>query len=163
MSASRPTEPDHDAEQPASTPRQALSMRTYYTVLDQRIAAAQAEGAFDNLPGAGKPFQFGDDALVPEDERVGYRLLKSNGFAPGWIELQKTIHADRAMLESWLKHANNRWPRLNARERQRLQEEHKKKVTELNRLIFNYTLTAPKAASQQMQLRVEEELARLGS
>lgn len=163
MSASRPNEPDHDAEQPASKPRQPLTQRVYHTIIDQRIAAAQADGVFDNLPGAGKPFQFDDDSLVPDEERVGYRILKSNGFAPPWIELQKSIHAERSMLESWLKHANTRWPRINARERQRLQDEHRKRITELNRLIFNYTLTAPKAASQFTPLRVEEELARLGS
>ncbi len=163
MSASRPTEPDHDAEQPASKPRQPLNQRTFHTIVDQRISAAQADGLFDNLPGAGKPFDFTDDALVPEDDRMGYRILKSNGFAPGWIELQKSIRAEQAMLESWLKHANTRWPKVNARERERMREEHKRRVTELNRLILNYSLTAPGAASQIPLIRVQEELARLGT
>lgn len=162
MSASRPNEPDHEAEQPASTPRLTLTQRTYHTIVDKRIADAQADGAFDNLPGAGKPFEFDDDSMVPEDERVGYRVLKNSGFAPAWIELQKSIYAEKSMLDSWLKHAITRWPRVNARERERMRTEHKRRVGEINRLILNYTLIAPRAASQFSLLHEAQELARLG-
>ena len=163
MSASRPDDHDHDAEQPAPQTRQPLNQTTYHTIIDQRIAAAQAEGVFDNLPGAGKPFQFEDDSMVPDEERVGYRILKNAGFAPGWIELQKTIRAEQSKLESWRAHANNRWPRLGARERERLHEEHHKRIQELNRLILHYNLTAPGAVAHMSLLRLPEESARLGS
>ncbi|HZG66894.1 MAG TPA: DUF1992 domain-containing protein [Herpetosiphonaceae bacterium] len=165
MSASRPNEPDHDAEHPAPAPmpRQPLNQRTYHSLVDQRIAAAHADGAFDNLPGAGRPLQFEDDSLVPEEERVGYRLLKNAGFAPPWIEMQKTIRAEQSKLESWRKHVNSRWSRLGAREQQRLQDEHQERIQELNRLILHYNLIVPPAAGQMSMLRLTEELAYLGT
>jgi hypothetical protein len=163
MSESRPTEPDHEAEQPAPTPRRPLTQQSYYTVLDQRIAAAQADGMFDNLPGAGKPFQFDDDTLVPEEDRAGYRILKNAGFAPAWIELQKDIRAEQSKLASWREHASRRWARCGAGERQRLRDEHEKRIRELNRLILHYNLIVPPAAGQLPLLRLDEELARLGA
>ena len=161
MSAPRPT--DHDAEQTAPTPRQPLTQKTYYTVLDQRIAAAQADGAFDNLRGAGKPLQFDDDAFVPEEDRVGYRILKNAGFAPAWIEMQKSLRADQSKLESWREHMNNRWSRMNPREQQQARDEHERRIRELNRLILHYNLIVPPAAGQLSMLRLAEEQARLGT
>ena len=39
-------------------------------------------GAFDDLPGAGKPLDLDDDRLVPEDVRIAYRILRNAGFVP---------------------------------------------------------------------------------
>ena len=163
MSASKPPQPDHDAGQPAPRPRQPLTQRTYHTVIDRHIAAGQAEGLFDNLPGAGKPLQLDVDTLVPEEVRVGYRMLKNAGFAPPWIELQKNIRAKHAKLETWLKRANGRWGHSNAAEQSRLRNEHREHIAELNRLILHYNLVVPPAAGQLPALRLEDELARLGA
>ncbi len=162
MSASRPTDPEHDADEAAPQQRQPLTQRTYYTVLDQRIAAAQADGMFDNLPGAGKPQRFEDDSMVPEEDRVGYRILKNAGYAPPWIELQKTIREEQAKLEAWLAQANRRWSRITTREQERLCDEWQEQIVKLNRLIIHYNLAAPKAAGQLPTLRLSEELSRLG-
>ena len=51
-------------------------------LVEQRIARAIAQGAFDNLPGAGKPLILDDDRLIPEDLRVAWRILKNSGFVP---------------------------------------------------------------------------------
>jgi hypothetical protein len=67
------------------------------SVVEQRIAQAIAEGAFDNLPGAGKALDLDDDRMVPEDLRVGYRILKNAGFIPPEVEQRREI-ADLAML-----------------------------------------------------------------
>jgi len=67
------------------------------SVVEQRIAQAIAEGAFDNLPGAGKPLDLDDDRMVPEDLRVGYRILKNAGFIPPEVEQRREI-ADLAVL-----------------------------------------------------------------
>jgi len=56
------------------------------TILDslaeQKIAAAIDAGQFDRLPGAGKPLDLDDDALVPADLRVAWRILKNAGVLP---------------------------------------------------------------------------------
>jgi len=58
-------------------------------VIEEKIRAAIRDGAFDNLPGAGKPLDFDDDRLVPEDLRMAYRILKNAGFVPPELEARK--------------------------------------------------------------------------
>jgi hypothetical protein len=49
---------------------------------ERKIAEAVARGEFSGLPGEGRPLDLEDDALVPEDERMGNRILKNAGLAP---------------------------------------------------------------------------------
>ena len=58
-------------------------------IIEAKIAEAQRAGAFDDLPGAGKPLALDDDRLVPEDLRMAYRILKNAGFVPPEIEERK--------------------------------------------------------------------------
>lgn len=51
-------------------------------LVEQRIAQAAAEGAFENLPGQGKPLDLDDAPLVPEELRVAHRILKNAGYLP---------------------------------------------------------------------------------
>ena len=51
-------------------------------LVERRIEAAIARGELDGLPGAGRPLVLDDDALVPEELRVAYRLLKNAGGVP---------------------------------------------------------------------------------
>jgi hypothetical protein len=64
-------------------------------LLDQlaeaRIEEAIEAGAFDALPGAGRPLDLDDDRLVPEELRAAYRVLKRAGFVPPEIEARKEI------------------------------------------------------------------------
>ena len=60
-------------------------------LVEQRIQAAQRDGAFEDLQGAGKPIEFEDDSGVPEDLRLAYKMLKNADFAPPEIELKKQI------------------------------------------------------------------------
>ena len=48
-------------------------------IAEERILRAQEEGAFDGLPGAGKPIAFGVAANIPPDLRMAYTLLKNSG------------------------------------------------------------------------------------
>lgn len=58
---------------------------------EQRIEEALARGDFENLPGAGRPLDLDDDALVPEDLRVVFRVLKNAGFVPPEVEARRTL------------------------------------------------------------------------
>ena len=49
---------------------------------ERKIAEAVSRGEFDALPGAGRPLDLEDDALVPEELRMAYRILKNAGFTP---------------------------------------------------------------------------------
>jgi hypothetical protein len=61
-------------------------MTGFDAIIEAKIAEAQREGAFDDLPGAGKPLVLDDDRLVPEELRMAYRILKNAGFVPPEIE-----------------------------------------------------------------------------
>lgn len=49
-------------------------------IAERKIAEAMAEGAFDNLPGAGEPLK--DDGLStwPAESRLAMRILKNSGY-----------------------------------------------------------------------------------
>lgn len=55
-------------------------------IAERKIAEAVATGELDDLPGAGKPLALDDDALVPEDLRMAYRILKNAGYVPPELE-----------------------------------------------------------------------------
>ena len=74
-----------------------------HRIAEQRILEAQREGAFDNLPGKGKPLELEDLSWVPEDLRIGYHVLKNAHVLPPEVELLKDIHS----LEDLLKHVED--------------------------------------------------------
>ncbi|MBB5189863.1 hypothetical protein HNQ50_000573 [Silvimonas terrae] len=57
---------------------------------ERRIAEAREQGAFDNLPGAGQPLPEDQiNPLVPEHQRMAWRVLKHSGFLPPELEMHK--------------------------------------------------------------------------
>ena len=69
-------------------------------IAEQKIAAAVARGELAGLPGEGRPLDLEDDAHVPEDMRVAYRILKNAGFVPPELENLREIGALEALIES---------------------------------------------------------------
>jgi hypothetical protein len=72
-------------------------------VVEERIIEAQRAGAFENLPGKGKPLKLEDKSQVPEELRIAYRVLKNARVLPPEAELLKEIHT----LEDLLKHVED--------------------------------------------------------
>lgn len=58
-------------------------------IAEKRIEEARDRGELDNLPGAGKPLPPEDDLLVPEHQRMAYRILKNSGYLPPELEMHK--------------------------------------------------------------------------
>src|ERR671922_2976670 len=75
----------------------------FQRIAEQRILEAQRNGAFDNLPGKGKPLELEDLSWVPEELRIGYHILKNAHVLPPEAELMKDIHT----LEDLLKHVED--------------------------------------------------------
>lgn len=148
-----------DQEQPK---RRVPPRRNLHNYLDEIFAKAQADGLMDNLPGQGKPLNLRDDDMVPDEDRLAFRMLKSSGFAPPWLEARREIDAERARLDAWLADANRRWPRLDGAARAALQIAYKRKLADLQRLIMDFNLTAPPSIPHVEGLRTAEELAKLG-
>jgi hypothetical protein len=72
----------------------------FWRLAEERILEAQRAGAFDHLPGKGKPLVLDDLSWVPEELRIGYIVLKNAHVLPPEAELLKDIH----ILEDLLKH-----------------------------------------------------------
>ena len=48
-------------------------------IAERKIAEAVSQGELDGLPGAGRPLDLDEDALVPEELRMAHRILKNAG------------------------------------------------------------------------------------
>ena len=75
-------------------------MRFIDRMVEQKIAEAIARGELSDLPGEGAPLPLDDAALVPEDLRVAYRVLRNSGFVPAEVaalrdigDLERYVHA----------------------------------------------------------------------
>jgi hypothetical protein len=75
-------------------------MQVFDTLVERRIREAKEAGEFDDLPGAGAPLEFDDDALVPEELRAAYRLLKNSGFLPPELEAHREIRQLEQLLQT---------------------------------------------------------------
>lgn len=78
-------------------------MSYFWRIAEERILDAQRAGAFDDLPGKGKPLNLEDLSWVPEDLRIGYHILKNAHVLPPEAELLKDIHT----LEDLLRHVED--------------------------------------------------------
>ena len=73
-------------------------MICFQKIAERRILEAIRDGAFDNLPGAGKPLALEDDSHVPEDLRIAYKVLKNAGYVPPEVSLRKEIAKTEDLL-----------------------------------------------------------------
>lgn len=80
----------------------------FQRIVEERIQEAQRNGAFENLPGKGKPLELEDLSWVPEDLRVAYHVLKNAHVLPPEAELHKEIHT----LEDLLRYIDDEGERL---------------------------------------------------
>lgn len=75
-------------------------MQSLDSIAERRIREAQQRGEFNDLPGAGAPLALEEDALVPEDLRVAYRLLKNAGFVPPELAAHGEIRELEQLLQA---------------------------------------------------------------
>lgn len=67
-------------------------------MIDARIRVAQAEGAFDDLPGQGKPLPPKNDPGDEPENAMMNRLIRENGAVPEFVSLSRTLEDLRAQL-----------------------------------------------------------------
>ena len=61
------------------------------SLAEEKILAAVRRGEFEDLPGSGKPLALDQDISIPEELRVGYRLLRNAGCLPPELSLRREI------------------------------------------------------------------------
>jgi len=67
-------------------------------IVEERIQSAQKEGAFNDLPGSGKPLSLPNDGHISSDLRLAHKILKNADCLPPEIEIKKEIHQTEALL-----------------------------------------------------------------
>ena len=130
-----------------------------YNVTKQ-IQEAMERGDFNDLPGKGKPQQRDDNPYIPPAVRTVNQMLKDNGFAPRWIEVDKEIRAETEQAEKVIQNLKGRRSRLEAQlraqplkrdairsvfelERTRALEAYTVQLQQLNRKIQQWNLMMP--------------------
>jgi hypothetical protein len=64
---------------------------SFNRIAENRIREAMEQGAFDNLPGAGRPISLEDYFSTPEDMRMAYSILKNANCRPLEVELLNEV------------------------------------------------------------------------
>jgi len=145
----------------------------WLNVVEQQVAEAIQQGDFENLPGQGKPLDFSDDSLVPDDQRLAYKLLKNNDLTPTWIgersDIQTKIDHWRITIQSQFVHYQARWETVKHHEEQSViqklwsssLEQHQAKLQEINSDIRTLNLQQPIVSLEFFHLQMEKELEQL--
>jgi len=68
-----------------------LSLAFIEQLAEERIRNAQERGEFNDLPGRGRPLDLDDDAHVPEELRMAWRVLKNAGCLPPELEAEREV------------------------------------------------------------------------
>ncbi len=146
--------------------------------VDEQIEEAMERGEFKDLPGKGRPIQLDTNPFLTPQVRMANRLLKENGFAPRWIEIEKEIKKEKAQLKRLLINLKARRERLAAliqrhphrheavsrsfeHERARSITQYREKLENLNRKIQRVNLLMPTQNRQYALINKETALTRL--
>ncbi len=126
-------------------------MDDFENPLDKIIREARERGAFDDLPGKGKPIRWEDESLVPEDQRLANRMLRSNGFTLDWIEQWREIEGQYQAACERLELARADWSAgtLDAAGWAAERDGFNQQVRAINRRIIGYNLRVPHESFQR--------------
>jgi DnaJ family protein C protein 28 len=154
------------------------SPRDWESWIDQQIREAQERGAFDDLPGKGQPLDLVSNPYAQEQE-MAYKILKDAGYAPEWIELDKSIRgrleqAQATLTRSWewrqvrLGELANRMDRWSVAEQQRVLAgwqgavtAFEEEIAAINQEIAALNLKVPAPCFQRNKVDAAREVARL--
>ena len=67
--------------------------------IESQIQDAMAAGAFDNLPGAGKPQEFSLGEQLAGDNWLGFKMLQNGGMVPVWLDAGRDIEKNLERLQ----------------------------------------------------------------
>ena len=123
--------------------------------VNKQIQEAMERGDFNNLSGKGKPQYFDDNPFISHEARQVNQMLKDNGFAPRWIEVDKEIRDERERIEKLLTRIQARRERLaNRIQAQPLKRDTIRRIFELERTraLETYTVRL-RQLNQKIQQR----------
>jgi hypothetical protein len=137
-------------------------MKPRLVLIDHLLDEARRKGIY-NPDTAGEPeLSFEDMTHVDPADRVAYTMLKSNGFAPPFIEERAQIIAQRIAYAAAAEILCARYATFNVSQRHSAISEMRRVLTDLWRRTLDYNLITPPAL-QIEGIRVEYELNRIES
>src|SRR5690606_8499500 len=122
-------------------------MDRFAHMTEEKIRKAYEEGAFDNLPGAGKPLPPDPLKGIPDDLKMAYRIMKNAGFSPDEMDVKKEIMS----IEDLIRHSENKL------EKAGLEKELKRKLLEYNRLMSKKRLKTNSSVFRKYQDQIEDK------
>jgi len=138
--------------------------------IDEIIQQAMRDGAFDNLPGKGKPLNLDENPYLDREWQLAYHLLKENGFAPDFIEQRQSIElalaaARETLARAWAWRNNSLTEGKPAdwveAEWGRAKSKFEAKIGEINKDIRNYNMLVPGQNFSRVLIKSGEELKNL--
>ena len=104
-----------EARQQREHERRSRARMREHDVIENRIQEAMATGAFDDLPGRGKPLPMNENPFEAiSGDALAHRILKNAGCAPGWVEQGKAVRQNilnaRANLAMGWAACGPEWP-----------------------------------------------------
>ncbi len=144
-------------------------------IAERKIQDAIEEGAFDNLPGKGKPIVFEDDPLTPSHLRMANRILKNAGVLPEWMQVQQELTQERNALETFRSRAlQEHRKRFSASAdlppthprvvefsvwHRKIRESYLRRLKAVNTGVLKLSLLAPSSVSSQPSYKLDAEMA----
>ncbi|MBL8045605.1 MAG: DUF1992 domain-containing protein [Anaerolineales bacterium] len=147
-------------------------------IVEKILREAQANGKFDNLPGAGRPLKL-DDANENSEEWAANHLMQNQNLRPAWLEEDSAIQAELEQARQKLRRTHGWYKAEGAQlqtatgekairqrewaeaEWRRAQAEFRQSLAQLNQRQRNLNLKVPLERFQRRLLDVEAELQKL--
>lgn len=131
---------------------------TWESLIDRQLREAMEAGDFDDLPfrGGRLPVQ---DEDVDAEWSLAHHLLRQQGFAPSWIQVDAELRELLAHRERILARAARSTAIARERDRRELSEV----VAAHDRLVLVLEQLAPTSGQHRRRLGVEAELERLAA
>lgn len=135
--------------------------------ISRQIEEAQKNGAFDNLPGKGRPLNINKNPNANPETEMAFKLLQDNEFTLPWIDKGQQIDRDletarKALRMSWnlLQRSgmDSRWAQD---EWLRAKNAFREQIAAVNRVIRDYNLEIPNLRFERFILDSEAEIAKL--
>ncbi|GIN74602.1 hypothetical protein J14TS2_50770 [Bacillus sp. J14TS2] len=125
-------------------------MDRFERMTEEKIRKAYEEGAFDHLPGAGKPLPPDSLQGIPDDLKMAYRMMKNAGFSPDEMNVKKEIMS----IEDLIRHSEDKM------EKDELKKELNQKLAEYNRLMSKKRMKTNSSVFRKYQDQIEDKFLR---